>query len=334
MDRLHPKRILIVRPHDQLGDFLLSTPAIDALRKRFPGARLGIVVRDYFADAVRMHPALDEVLVFYKKASQWTPDRIAAIGKSLLGRWDAAVVLSAASHSLSSDLLAVASGAKIILGSAGGVFPGCRRNFLYNLEAPDRGEGRHQTQRNLDIVRYIGADTDDLRERVHVDEAERKALAQQLFGRKADRGVPVVGLHVGANKIPNRWPVEKFAHLADRLHGELGADILLLWGPHEAGLADRFLRAVSFNPFRMPPSTLHHLAVGFSVCDLAVCNDTGIMHLAASVGTPLVALFGPTDPDVWKPVGRRTVAVRAPDRRIGSIAVHDVVRTVRSLLEP
>jgi len=332
LDRLDPKRILIVRPHDQLGDFLLSTPAFDALRNRFPRARIGILVKEYFADAVKNHPAIDQILVFYPKTVQWTLDRMAEFCGSLIRHWDLAVVLSAESHSLTSDTLAVLSGARIVLGSGRLVFPGCTRNFLYNLVAPDGGTDRHQTEHNMDIAEYIGAKAEDLREHVTVTPSEKETLGSELKARLPKPGKTVVGLHVGANKPPNRWPVEKFAELANRIHERLGANVLLFWGPREADLAERFMRHVSFEPVRIPPSSLRKLAVYFSLCDAAVCNDTGIMHLCAAVGTSLVALFGPTDPKHWKPIGGQITAVRGSENKTENIRVSDVYRRVRALL--
>jgi ADP-heptose:LPS heptosyltransferase len=333
LDRFDPKRVLIVRPQDQLGDFLLSTPAIDAVRGRFPKARMGILVKDYFADTVRLHPALDEVLVFYPKIRRWTAKRMSAFFLSLAWRWDMTIVLSSESHSFTSDLLAALSGAKIILGSDRFVFPGCRRNFLYNLTAPDRGPDRHQTERNLDIVEIIGAKTGDLREKSTIDPAARETLRANLQRRLPRPGELVIGLHVGANKSENRWPAEKFAELAGLINRRLRANVLLLWGSKESGLAERFMRNVSFEPVQMPPSSLMDLALAFSLCDAAVCNDTGIMHLCAAVGTPLAALFGPIDPEHWKPAGESTVAIRGRENRTESIRVEDVMKELEKLLK-
>jgi ADP-heptose:LPS heptosyltransferase len=333
LDRFTPKRVLIVRPQDQLGDFLLSTPAIAAVRGRFPRARLGILVKDYFADAVRLHPALDETLVFYPKIRRWTVKRMFSFFKALAGRWDMAVVLNSESHSLTSDLLAVLSGAKIILGSNRFVFPGCRRNFLYHLTAPCIGPDRHQTRRNMDIVEWIGARAISLHETVTVDPAVRDSLLREIRRRLPEPDGPVIGLHVGANKPENRWPPEKFAELAGVIRRRLGANVLLLWGPRESDLADRFMRRVSFEPVRLPPSSLMNLAAAFSLCDASVCNDTGIMHLCAAVGTPLVALFGPIDPEHWKPAGASTVAVRGPGGKTEAIQVQDVMRELEGLMK-
>ena len=160
------RRVLVIRSHDQLGDFLLSTPALEALRSRFPEAHIGILVRSYCRDAVKNNPCIDSILVHYENGRQWTPPRIRTLAAGLIKKWDMAVVLSSESHSLTSDLWAYLSGAKYIAGSERFVFDGCSRNFFYNLTAPDGGPEKHQSARNLEIVEQFGARTNDLREKV------------------------------------------------------------------------------------------------------------------------------------------------------------------------
>jgi ADP-heptose:LPS heptosyltransferase len=324
------KRILVVRPHDQLGDFLLSTPALRALRNHFPEARIGIVVRSYSADAMQNHPCVDEIIIFYENMLQWTFKRTVLLARQLIHNWDLAVVLSSESHSLTSDLLATVSGARYILGSAQRPFPGCSRNFLYNLIAPDLNSNGHQSERNVHIVRYIGAETSNLSEMIYITDQEKKKIQSEYNHIYHENRFPVIGLHVGANKKENRWPIHCFCELAERLHEKYRFQIVAFWGPKEEDLGRRFLRQVRFKPGWIEPSSLRRQAVHFSLCDLVVCNDTGIMHLCAAVGTPLVAVFGPTDPKYWKPIGNQFIAVRSKDKNTESVKVQMVQDAIES----
>jgi len=90
------------------------------------------------------------------------------------------VVLNTVSHSFTNDLLANFSGARYILGSEQLIFPGCTRNFFYNLTAPYSPVEKHQSERNLDIVRHIGVETDDLSEVMHLFNMERQAAQKKL----------------------------------------------------------------------------------------------------------------------------------------------------------
>ena len=325
-------RILVVRPHDQLGDFLLATPVLRALRESFPEATIGIVVRDYFADAVKYHPYVDRVMVFYKNGLNWAIKRIYTLWKELYHKWDIAIVLNSESHSLTSDLLSVLSGAKYIIGSAGFVFPGCKRNFFYNIISPNPESVEHQSERNLDIVRYIGANTDDLSEIVHVTDREKNIIKKE-FNELYGNGKPIIGIHIGANKIENRWPIKYFSRLAQILHDKYNFKIAVFWGPKEEDLHKEFLKHVSFFPIEVKPTTLRNQAIHFSLCDVAVCNDTGIMHLCAAVGTPLVAIFGPTDPRYWKPIGSKFIAIRGKENKTENVKVEQVIQNVKKLLQ-
>jgi len=326
------ERILIIRPQDQMGDFLLSTPAIRALKNRFPESRMGIVVKDYFADTMIHSECVDNILIFCRNGKDWTLKKIWTLWRQLYKKWDFAVVLSSESHSLTADIIALLSGAKIILGSERDIFGGCTRNFMYDLLAPDSPKDRHQSDRNLDIVQYIGVDTNNLSEIINVAGEEKSAL-QKIYPDIYKKDSPVIGLHIGANKPENRWPIEKFVELAKRLK-ENGLDNLAVyWGPQENNLADSFFSQLDFKLTRIPPSSLRNQIIHFSLCDVAVCNDTGVMHLCASVGTPLAAIFGPTDPRYWKPVGDQFVAIRNSNHQTTSISIDDVYSTVMKLLK-
>lgn len=325
------ERILIIRPQDQMGDFLLATPAIRALRNRFPEARIGIVVKDYFADTMINSEFVNDVLIFCRSGRDWTLKKLRTLWKKLRNRWDLAVVLSSESHSLTADVLVHLSGAKYGLGSERDIFGGCTRNFMYNLLAPDSKTGLHQTERNLDIVRHIGAGTDDLSEAVHVSEEEKQTLRQR-YSEIYEQNGPVIGLHIGANKPENRWPIENFVELTARLKANGMDNLAVYWGPQEQDLADTFFSRADFDVQRIPPSSLRNQIIHFSLCDVAVCNDTGVMHLCASVGTPLAAIFGPTDPRYWKPIGDSFVAIRNPDHQVLNVSVDDVYNTILELL--
>lgn len=321
------RRILVIRQHDQLGDFLLSVPALRALRERFPDARIALVVRGYFAEVARMVPHVDDVIV-RPEPPLLDCRSLARFTEELREGWDLAVVLNTVSHSLTSDLLARASRARIVLGSADRVFPGSTRNFFYDLEAPVRAGRRHQSERNLDIVRLAGCTTEDLREEVIVSDAERDMVRNDLEDRGAAGPGPIIGLHIGAGKPPNRWPAERFALLASILEERVQAKVLLFWGPEEGVLRDEFLGRRRRPTHLVGHPRLARLAAYFAACDAVVCNDTGVMHLAAATKVSTVALFGPTDPADWKPFGDHVVALAGSRGETAAIGVEEVAQAV------
>jgi lipopolysaccharide heptosyltransferase II len=326
------RRILIVRQHDQLGDFLLSTPVFRALRQFFPQAHIAVIARTYTAELAYRNPYLNEVFVVPEKLLGWTPLKIWRLVAGLLRGWDLAIVLNTVSHSLTSDLLAYFSGARYVLGSEHRIFPGCKRNFFYNLVARYFAQQKPQSERNLDIVRHLGIDTED-RSEVMALTAQEKLFAGNFMRQHglAEKDV-VVAMHPGAGKIHNRWPAEKFAELANTLHRRFNVHLVFMWGPEENSLGANLCRRLSFEPIIARGLALRQLAALLARADIFICNDTGVMHLAAAVGTPLVAIFGPTDPNEWKPIGKKFVAVRGDNHSCENVGVQEVLQATQALL--
>jgi ADP-heptose:LPS heptosyltransferase len=107
----------------------------------------------------------------------------------------------------------------------------------------------------------------------------------------------------------------------------------LFWGTNEADLAVKFNESVRFKPIKIAPGRLREMAAYFTHCAALVCNDTGVMHVGAAVGTPLVALFGPTDPDEWKPMGRKFVAVQGEEEKIENVTTAQAWQALLALFE-
>ncbi|MGH7450038.1 MAG: glycosyltransferase family 9 protein [bacterium] len=326
------RRILVIRQHDQLGDFLLSTPVLRALRQFFPQAHIAVLARSYTAEVIYNNEYINEVIVFPEKGYLWTPVKLWRLVAGLRRGWDLTIVLNTVSHSLTSDLLAHFSGGRYILGSEHRIFPGCRRNFFYNLVARYFNQPKHQTERNLDIVRHLGIDTDDHGEVMSLT-AQDKLLARNFLRQHGvDDNDVIVVIHPGAGKLQNRWPVEKFAELATALHRQFAVRLIVTWGPKEKELGLDFRRRLPFEPIVAHGLSLRQLAGILSHTDVFVCNDTGVMHLAAAVSTPLVAIFGPTDPNEWKPIGKKFSALRGEKQRCENVGVQQVLQAIQSLL--
>jgi len=324
------KKILVVRQHDQLGDFLLSAPALHALRNRFPQAEIGLIMRGKFAEIAPALPMVQQLLV-WKPKDGWTWKGFKTFWKSLRQRWDLTVVLNTVSHSSTSDLLAFFSRAPYILGPEHKIFPGCSRNFLYNLLAPWEWQAKHQTEHYLDTVRWIGADTEQ-KNNFLVLPVEEKILAHNYLKQLGwDPQLATIGIHIGARKLSNRWAIEKFVAVANQLKSE-GYQILLFWGPDEVDLKNKFLEHISFQPILCEPMPLIKLSALFTYCRVLIVNDTGVMHLSAALGVPFVAIFGETDPAIWKPQGERFRAVRGSNNQLENVSVEDVCMELSELI--
>jgi heptosyltransferase-3 len=333
LNDVHIQRILVIRQHDQLGDLLLSTPVFRALKTRFPDAHVTVIVRAYTEQILRYHPCIDEVLTFQEYLFRWTPRKAVRFWQTLRSGFDLAIVLNTVSHSLSSDMMAALSRAPFVLGPDHLVFRGCTRNFYYNLLAPYAKKEKHQSQQNLDVLRYIGIDTKELNEEIGLS-AEEKTWAKVLLRqKKINLNQPVIGIHPGAGKLNNRWPADRFAETANRLREKLPVQIILFQGLHETHLVEQVCRHLNNDCIVLGELSLRQLAAIVSELHLFLCNDTGVMHVAASVGTPLVAIFGPTDPDLWKPWGEDFIAIRGKDQSVQNVEIETVLKKSVKILK-
>lgn len=338
-------RILIIRQHDQFGDFLLTTPAIRALRGRFPDAHLTLVVRAYLYPVARGNPDVDDVLVFHESGWKWRPRDIGSFVGLMRNPVDLAVVFNTVSHSFSSDLIAWLSGAAVVMGPATPTFDHLDHNPFYTVNVPVDPEPRHQIQRNLDVVRQVGADTDDLSYAYAMSEDERtggRELIDGLAGgtagpgrsrRSGRSGGPVVAVHFGTGDARKRYPVEQLARVCDELAARLAARVLVIPAPGEDELLRALREAVSAPVHSVPPMELRRVAGVLSAADLVVCNDTGVLHLAAAVGTPTLSFHATSDPAWWKPPGARHRAFYAVSRRIEDIPADRVWREIAAMLD-
>jgi lipopolysaccharide heptosyltransferase II len=333
LNGFHIQRILVIRQHDQLGDLLLSTPVFRALKAKFPDAHITVIVRDYTQQILRNHPWIDEVLTFQEYLFRWTPKKAIHFWQALRSGFDLAVVLNTVSHSLSSDIMANLSGAPLVLGSEHKRFEGCTRNFFYNLIAPYDSKEKHQSERNLDIVRYIGVDTRNLKEEIGLTPEEQERAKSSINDLVKKPGRPILGIQPGAGKLENRWPAEQFAEVADQLVKKLDVNVILFQGPNEEKLIETMRNAMKAHYQVAPRISLRNDTALFSQLDLFLCNDTGVMHVAASVGTPLVAIFGPTDPASWKPWGDGFIAIRGENQSVQNVKVETVFRESLKILK-
>lgn len=325
-------RILVIRQHDQFGDFLLTTPALRALRLRFPQARITLVVRDYLEPIARNNPDIDHLLVFHESAWRWTPHAILQFKEELATPFDLAVVFNTVSHSLSSDLIAAVSGARIRLGPEMPTFDHCTVNPFYTLIAPVDPAQKHQIDRNLDVVRYIGAETDSRQYRFRLTNAEKVSVRAMLMSLLPPSARRVIGLHFGTKDIRKRYPIAQLAQVCNRLGHDEATTLLVIPAPGEDSLLDALTTQTKVPLIQLPTLPLRSVAALLDQLNLLICNDTGVLHLAAAVNTPTVSFHAISDPAIWKPVGPRFIGLYARNGSIGAIPVNEVITAAEDAL--
>jgi ADP-heptose:LPS heptosyltransferase len=183
------------------------------------------------------------------------------------------------------------------------------RQYCYTRVVEPRGGEVHNTEFNLDAIRAIGVPVVSRAVTFPVGEAAQK-VADAFFREHHLGGQFVVALNPCGGWSSKRWGIDQFAALGDLLAERLNAKIVILWGPGEQPDAERLASAMRATTTMLPPTSLKELAAILGKCSLVATNDSGPMHIAASMRTPVVAIFGPTNPGLQGPYDTPHAVVR------------------------
>ncbi len=318
---------------------LCVVPLLRALTERYPACKLTLLTSPVNHEIMLHHRYLDEVVEFDKQRffhrGIFHLCRLARYIRGLRRKhFDAVVVPSTVSSSFTSDLLGYLSGAPVRVGAES--IDGRANPSSFFFTHPTmldwrREPHRHQTLRNLDIARCLGLATPDLSiSMTLLDEEEREGrryVAEAKGGRRK-----AIGLHPGAGKMPNRWPLERFVNVAKALADEFDAELFVTVGPMDLDLVEPLCTILQGRIQLIQNQAVRRVASILSKMDLVISNDTGIMHVAAAVGAPVLALFGPTDPGQWAPIGSRIRYIQGKEGKIEAIGGEEVLDAARSML--
>jgi ADP-heptose:LPS heptosyltransferase len=332
----HIKRILIVKQHDQLGDLLVTTPAIRALRKRFPNAFIAIVVREYTMPMIWENPNVDSIIVFYEKLKRWDRHKIQSFWNQLRsdGGFDCAFMFNSVSRSLSSDLIAVISKAKYIIGPNHIPLDVEIPESIYNVTTPRIRKIQHESEHYLDIVRPLGIKADGLDYDLHLTTEEESEADRILYDIGIQNRMLTIGVHFGALNKEKRYPLDKLATAIKWIKENYICEILPIIGPREIQQQQELLNRLRNKELRtMPVLSLREACAVIKKLNLLICNDTSMLHIASACQVSTISFHSITDPIQWKPVHERHVALRAADKKIGSITIDMVTSAVQSQLE-
>jgi heptosyltransferase-2 len=306
-----PRRILVVKLAS-MGDLLTITPALRAVRSSFPQAHIGALVTPGSADVLRGLDSVDSVLPFDKFAFDRPTDalsnlpravRLAAVLRS--GRWDSLVLLhhlTTAFGILKYAALSLSSGTRMRVGLDNG-----RGRLFLTHAAVDNGFGwRHEVDYWLDVVEVLGARrplAPKLELHITPDDDGWAAARWAELGLQDADGV-LLGVGSGWFTRARRWAPERFVEVGRRLASEHGLTPLVLSGlaSDEQDLARNVAAGIGPGAKIVPPAPSPQ-ALGAVVkrCRLLVANDSGPVHVATAVGTPVVAIFGPSNDRAWGP---------------------------------
>jgi heptosyltransferase-1 len=328
-----PRNILVI-DFGQLGDVVLSLPALGAIRKRYPRARITVAVGKPGAEVVGLAGFADETLVVDRVALRdgfkaLSIFRLFKLVKDVRERkFDFVIDL----HSLSeTNLLGFLSGAPKRLYSRR---PGRSLDYLANFHPRPPVETdhrkRHLIDRYLDVLIPLEIENADRLPSLKTRPADAVAFERILIKAKADVGAPLVGLFPGAGHPSRRWPLEQFASLADFLIRNDQVRVLVFLGPEEAAIVKDIRRQFPPSIVILDQLTIPQLAAAQARLAAFVSNDTGPMQIASAVGTPVVLLLDKRAPESYLPQGERHRVIY--NSVISDITVDEVYAATRSIL--
>ena len=302
------ERILIVKP-SSIGDVVHALPTVAALRWGFPDAFLAWMVEEEAADIVVGNPHLDEVIVSSRK--RWRGElKQGSLRLSVLREmWEFLKMLRARRFDLVIDLQGLLkSGIPSFLSGAPyrlGYWEAREMShvFLTHKVSVDNGK-MHAVDRYLAILPVLGISVGEKDFSIATTPGDEERMASLLESHGVQPGKIRIVLNAPTRWKSKRWPPEKFAELGDLLARRLGAKIILTGGQADLGLVEEIASLMLARPVVFAGKTsLKEFCCLLKQVDLMVTCDSGPMHIAAAMGTPTVALFGPTDPLRTGPYG-------------------------------
>jgi heptosyltransferase-3 len=311
-------RVLILR-RDNIGDLVCTTPLIDALRAQRPRGWLGALVTTYNAAVLARNPALDEMFVYEKLKHR---------SGGLLSHLRTRLAQAARLRAREIDCVLVPAPTPQSLKLARSLKP------AQVIAAPTAFPAQmHEVERSFDVGKKLGLGGKPGPLRVYPDPKHVDALRARLGAG------PFVAVHISARRPAQRWPLDRYVELIGALSAR--GKVMLLWAPGARGDVrhpgdDEAAREIQDrlkpgSAAAVPTPDLETLIAALSLAERVVCPDGGAMHLAAALGKPVVALFGDSPVERWRPWGVPHRVVRPESRHLADLPLAPVLAAFEEL---
>ena len=297
---------LLVRGVNWIGDAVMTMPALRALRKELPDTKISLLVKPWAAPLFEKNPFIDDIILYEDKYN------------GISGKFRLSSVLKTKSfcssilfqNAFDAALIAFLSGIPQRIG-----YNRDWRGFLLTDSIPFNNDDRkmHHIEYYLNILRQAGIDAEFSLPYIYLSLNERIRARNILKGLKR----PVIGINPGASYgSTKRWQPEKFADVSKKIISDLDGSVVIFGGQSEIAIAEEIVSSPQLLPLAyrvllMAGKTdLRELSALISECDILLTNDSGPMHIGYAVRTPLVAIFGSTDPELTGPLGKGNTVIR------------------------
>ncbi len=337
------KNILIIKP-SSIGDIIHTLPFLKAIRKSYPASKISWLINSGLDDLIASNPYLNEVILFERK--RWSGfggiiSKLKELTKFIKEiksrRFDAVIDLQGLFRS---GIISYFSGAeyRIGFGNARELSP-----FFYNHKITPPSKEMHAVDRYLLIAEELGADIISEKDfTINVPKDEVKYV-DSLIDKKGH----LIIINPSARWQTKRWPIKRYAELADAIYSELKIQTVLIGSKEDEDRVTELSSITNSKPINLCGKTsLLQLAALLKRADLLITNDSGPMHISTAVGTPVVALFGPTRPKRTGPYGDGHIVIQKDIPCIGclkkscndlrcmeAITINDVLSAVKRVLK-
>jgi ADP-heptose:LPS heptosyltransferase len=324
-DKASIQKILVIRPDERLGNTLLIVPMLSSIRCCFPLAQLDALIGEKFACTLEGNPDLNNIIPFPKRMFARQIWKFLGFMKDIRARKYDLVIDATHMHSFSLNgaIISRFSGAKYSLGFLRGT-----ATRFHNLCQPLPEEKMHEIDYFGKLIEPLGCGRIDSERKIYLSE-ENYLHAEKFFCDKFKDTQIIIGLNIGA-RGQKSWGYDKFIKLANKLvRWRESVGVLITWGPAEA---DRISAFENIHPqiVLCPLLSIKDLAAMYKLCNIMVSGDTGPMHLALAVNTPVVAIF--KNDNFWR-YGPRTGHYRIIYRENNVPSTEDVFNAVKSLMD-
>lgn len=302
------QKILIIK-NDEIGDVVLATPAIQAIRDKFPASHIAILIKASQHAILMNNPNLDEIIPVDFKEKQLPhgeiPDIIMLIREIVrIRKKEFFLVIDLRGHRIGLILAAFCGKEYFLSQNLRG------KGDLYNLSTKNR-IGKHEIERMLDTVRYLGADTTTRKPAIYLTEDDRTFQKEFLERHTLSSHDLIIGIHPGAGRPMKCWNPENYAEVCDAIIERYGGKILIFGSENEKIIARKILNAMTYPAIDLVGElNLRETLALIHICNFFIGNDSGLGHVAAAFGIPVISLHGPGSRHVFDPYGPKSIVIR------------------------
>lgn len=290
-----PRRILFLR-HDRIGDMVLSTAALKALKRAYPQAKITVFASERNYEILTHNPHVDEILIYH--GILWF---IRAI---LRPRGYDLVIDPFFTYELRQAFMAYLAGGKYRIG-----FERAGREIFFNLRSPAIATPKRMVDHVLDLVEVVGGEIAGCVPEVFLSDNELKWASEAIAVKGIRPEELKIAIHPGAYYPSQRWATERFGELARRIREQYKAKVILLGSREEKDLVKKVEEVAGKGVQDFSGLRLRKLIALLSTCDLLLCNNSGPLHIASALKVRTVSMIGPTVTPLWLPYGRHDVVI-------------------------